>query len=102
MKKSRYTKQEMINRIAGETGLSKLTVQQVLDAKAHTAQEVLSLDVDVILPGIGVLSAKRRPAHERTGLGGERVKVPEKVEAKFRPAGALNDALARRLGGGTV
>lgn len=87
------TKAQIINALAGETGLSKKDVGSVLCALTELAygQAVVGFTI----PGIGKLVVVNRKARVgRNPATGEQIKIPAKKVLKFRIAKQAKDAIA--------
>ena len=90
------TKQELIGRISGVVGTPKSTAESVLGVFAMEVAKELAVGGEVSLPGLGKFKAVERGAREaRNPATGEKIAVPAKRVAKFRPASALRAALER-------
>ncbi|NMG48260.1 HU family DNA-binding protein [Azoarcus communis] len=88
------TKHELIGCITRETGISRDTVEHVLSSLSRQAQTALYVGEEVILPGIGRLSAAHRNARMGRNMAtGEAVEIAARRVAKFTPAKALKSAI---------
>jgi DNA-binding protein HU-beta/integration host factor subunit beta len=80
------TKKEMAKAIAGETGLTQLQVQGVIQRIFDGITETLVREGRIELRNFGVFEVKqRKPRKARNPRTGERVKVPAKRVVTFKP-----------------
>ncbi|HNR30714.1 MAG TPA: HU family DNA-binding protein [Candidatus Hydrogenedentes bacterium] len=87
------TKAQIINALAGETGLSKKDVGAVLGVLTDLAYA--QAVVGFTIPGIGKLViVNRKPRLGRNPATGEQIKIPAKKVLKFRIAKQAKDAIA--------
>lgn len=90
-------KTALISEVADEAGLTQAVVRQVLDAAAVVIKSNLAAGRDAFLFGLGKLSVVHRgprPArHMRTG---ERVIVPPRYVALYRPSSGLEAVINGR------
>ena len=89
------TKSQLLNHLAGATGLNKQQVSSVLDELANVAyQEAKTHEKGFTLPGFGKLVLVNRAARMgRNPATGEPIHIPAKKVVKFRVAKAAKDAL---------
>ena len=88
------TKQNLVNYIAEETGMTKADATRALEAMIEGVVEGLKTKKKVTLVGFGTFSAKKRDA--RTGRNpqtGDPVKIPAHVAPAFKAGNKLKDAL---------
>ncbi len=88
------TKKELIEALAESTQLSKKDAEAFLDALAEAVCKSLTQGHEAVLPGIGKLTVKERPA--RTGRNpatGEPIQIAAKKAPAFSVAKALKDAV---------
>jgi DNA-binding protein HU-beta len=87
-------KTEMIDTVSKNTGLTKKAVSEVFEGiLAVTIQNLRSEGVS-LLPGIGKLERKTRPARQgRNPQTGETVQIEERNVVKFKPSASLNGAV---------
>lgn len=85
-------KQELIEKIADSTGLSKKDATNSVECFVETVQETLKKRDKVAISGFGTFELKLSKAKtSRNPKTGESVHVPEKWKPKFRPAKAFKD-----------
>ena len=88
------TKTELIEKIAGKTGLSRLAVASVINAYSETVTEALKAGDKVSVAGFGTFEARERA--ERQGINPktmEKIVVPSCKAACWKAAKALKDVL---------
>lgn len=87
-------KSEMIDTVSKNTGLTKKAVSEVFEGiLAVTIQNLKSEGVS-LLPGIGKLERKSRPARQgRNPQTGETVQIEARNVVRFKAAAALNGAV---------
>ena len=87
-------KQELIEAIANETGLTKVHAAASLDAFITNVTKVLKKKGEVRLVGFGTFTTvKRKATTGRNPQTGKEIKIPASTQPKFRPGKALKDAL---------
>ena len=98
--KNRMNKTELVEAIAGESGLEKKQVNAVLDALNNVVYKELKADREVTIPGLLKLTTVRKPAQpEREGINPftkEKTTFkakPARTVVKPRPVKALKDAV---------
>ena len=92
---AKLTKNNVVDSIVEQTGLSKKDANAAVDAFAATICEALSNGDSVGLIGFGTFDAKHRPA--RTGRNpqtGAPLEIPEKTVPVFKAGKKLRDAAA--------
>lgn len=88
------SKQDLVNYIAEETGLSKADATRALDAMMKGITEGLKKEGKVTLTGFVTFTAKQKPAKTgRNPKTGETVKIPAKVAATIKAGSKLKEAL---------
>ncbi len=88
------SKNELIEIVAEEAGLSKAAAGKALDAVLKGIEKGLKKEGKVTLVGFGTFSAKKRAAREGINpLTKEPLKIPAKVVASFKAGSKLKDAL---------
>jgi DNA-binding protein HU-beta len=90
------TKKEVIEALAERTQQSKIDTEAFLDALGDCIRESLAQGNEAVLPGIGKLTVKERPA--RTGRNpatGEPIQIAARKAPSFSAAKALKDAVGR-------
>jgi len=88
------TKAELIEEIAGRTGVTRRTISIVVDALTETVTDSLSNGEKVTLVGFGTFRVQKRKA--RQGVNpqtGRRIEVPAKEVPKFKPGRNLREAV---------
>ncbi len=79
-------KAELIEKIAGDTGLTKAQIEKTLDATMDTIKKSVKKGDEVKLVGFGTFTKSKRKA--RTGRNpqtGKAIKIPAAWYPKFRP-----------------
>ncbi|MGB0756848.1 MAG: HU family DNA-binding protein [Patescibacteria group bacterium] len=88
-------KTELIEALAGKTGLSKSESEKALNAFVEIVTETLQSGGDVTVTGFGSFMAKRREA--RMGVNPqnptEKIQIPAVTVPKFKAGKSLKDAL---------
>lgn len=87
-------KQELIDAIAAESGLSKKDSKEALDALVKTVGETLKKGDNISLVGFGSFSVIQKAA--RTGKNpqtGKPIQIAAKKAVKFRPGKELADGV---------
>jgi DNA-binding protein HU-beta len=87
-------KQELIESIASETGLSKADAGRALDAAFDAITSSLTKGDRVAIPGFGTFATSRRAA--RTGRNpqtGEAIKIKARTAVSFKVASKLKEAV---------
>jgi DNA-binding protein HU-beta len=86
-------KHELTDKTAEATGQTRGVVRQILDAAADVTRAALARRDDVFLFGLGKLSVVRRGEKvARHMTSGERVIVPARNVAHFRPSESVDRA----------
>lgn len=87
-------KQDLINAIAKETGLTKRDSTAALDATINTIVKALSKDEDVQLIGFGKFEVRNRAARKgRNPQTGEVIQIPATKAPAFRAGKALKEVV---------
>lgn len=87
-------KNELIEEVAARTGCSKATINRVFETMMDVTVEHLRTEGESLLPGIGKLECKVRPARQgRNPLTGEAIQLDERKVVKFKPAAALKGSV---------
>ncbi|PIR34618.1 MAG: DNA-binding protein HU [Alphaproteobacteria bacterium CG11_big_fil_rev_8_21_14_0_20_44_7] len=87
-------KNELIEAIAKEAGLTKADAQKALDAAVSAITKSLKKGKEVRLVGFGTfLTQKRKATTGRNPRTGDSIKIPASTQAKFRPGKALKEAV---------
>jgi len=87
-------KAELVEQVAGEVGLTKKDVNNVIDAMTSAITDALAKRDKVTLVGFGTFLVQKRKA--RQGVNpqtGAKINIPEKEVPKFRPGRALREAI---------
>ena len=87
-------KSELIDSMAGKSGLSKADAAKALDALIESVTEGLSNGDRIALIGFGSWSVERRSA--RTGRNprtGDEIQIPAKNVIKFKAGAGLSSAV---------
>jgi DNA-binding protein HU-beta/integration host factor subunit beta len=90
------TKKEMAKAIAGETGLTQLQVQDVVQRVFDCITETLVREGRIELRNFGVFEVRhRKPRKARNPRTGERVKVPAKRVVTFKPGREMGERVGQ-------
>jgi DNA-binding protein HU-beta len=87
-------KAQLIDAIAGESGLTKADTKKALDAFIKVTGDALKANDRVALVGFGSFGVSERTA--RTGRNpqtGKEITIPAKKVVKFKAGSELNDAV---------
>lgn len=88
-------KSELIDAIAGNTGLTKTDVQAVLDALPEVATQALQKQESCILPGFGTLKVTHRAARKgRNPQTGKEMDIAASKSVSLKAAKQLKEAIA--------
>jgi len=93
------TKQEFIDKVADEAGLSRRDAQKAVDAVLETIQSTLRQGGEINFTGFGKFSTSARAA--RQGVNprtGERVQIAATTVPKFSAGSALKGAVKTGAG----
>lgn len=89
------SKQEFVERVAEEAGLSKKDATAAVDATLESIKDALSKGDDVVFTGFGKFSVQQRKA--RTGVNprnpGQKVTIPASTVPKFSAGSQLKAAV---------
>ena len=87
-------KSDLISKVATASNLTKTDAEKAIDATFRSITQSLKKGEEVSLAGLGIFSAKARPARmARNPKTGEQVKVAATTVPKFRAAKAFKDAV---------
>ena len=87
-------KQDLINKMAEEAGITKLAAKAALQAFEHGVTEALANGDSVQMVGFGTFSTTQRSARTaRNPATGEAVQVPAKTAVKFKAGKGLAEAV---------
>lgn len=87
-------KAQLIDAIAGDTGLTKVDARKALDAFVKVTESALQKKDKVALVGFGTFSVSQRSA--RTGRNpqtGAPINIAAKKTVKFKPGSDLSEAV---------
>lgn len=85
-------KGELSKEVANAAGLSQADAGAAVDAVFDTIASTVKNREQVAIAGFGTFSAKTRGARDgRNPATGEKIRIPEKTSAAFKPATALKD-----------
>ena len=88
-------KNELITKIAAETGLSKKDSEKALSATLNAITDALKAGDKVQLVGFGVFDVKERAARMgRNPKTKEAIEIPASKAPQFKAGKALKDAIA--------
>ena len=87
-------KQDLINKMASEAGITKLAAKAALQAFEHGVTEALANGDSVQMVGFGTFSTTQRSARTaRNPKTGEAIQVPAKTAGKFKAGKGLAEAV---------
>jgi DNA-binding protein HU-beta len=90
-------KQELINALANNTGLTKSKALTVIESLADIVLQELGTGGSIRLRDIGVLESKTRAARTaRNPATGEPVDLPERAVPAFRASALLKAAVSKQ------
>lgn len=85
---------ELVERVAGETGMGKEGVRKVLDSVIGAITGAAQAGEPVALVGLGQFKVKDAPARQgRNPATGETMEIAASRKLSFAPAKAVKDAL---------
>jgi len=91
------TKADIVEHIAGLTGLTKTDTSLVVEGVIETLKEALITGDTVEIRGFGTFKVKKRAARRaRNPRTGDPVDIPEKYVPTFKPSRDLKNAVADR------
>lgn len=92
---SKVNKDQLIEKVAARSNVSKKEVEDVLNAFADVVINVMKAGDEAVLTGFGAFLARKREA--RMGVNpqnpSERIKIPTVMVPKFKAGKTLKDAL---------
>ena len=89
-------KQDIINKVHEVVSGTKADAERAVDTMVEVIVASLSEGKEVSVAGLGIFSAKLRPARQgRNPRTGESIQVPAMRVPKFRAAKGLKDAVRR-------
>ena len=87
-------KREIVERVAGEAGITKQAAEAAVGAVFASVAEALARGQDVAVAGFGRFARTERPAREgRNPRTGERIAIGPSSGVSFKAAKALKDVL---------
>lgn len=87
-------KQELIEKLAGETKMSKTQCEMVLNATFDNIKKAVKKGDDVKLVGFGTFTKTKRKARMgRNPQTGKEIKIPASWAPKFRPGSEFKGML---------
>ncbi|HAH04445.1 MAG: Bacterial nucleoid DNA-binding protein [Parcubacteria group bacterium GW2011_GWA2_43_17] len=91
---AKLTKSQLLDKLAGASGMTKKDVAGFLETLAKTAYSEVKSHGEFTLPGFGKLVKKNRSARQgRNPATGQTIQIPAKTVIKFRVAKAAKDAV---------
>ncbi len=85
-------KGELTKAVATASGLSQADAGKAVDAVFDSIADAVKGRDQVAIAGFGTFLAKTRNAREgRNPATGDKINIPEKTSAAFKPASALKD-----------
>ena len=88
------TKQELVEKMAAKSGLTKADSERALNAFQEVVSEELSKGGKVTMTGFGTFATSKRAAREgRNPRTGEPVKIAARNAVTFKAGSALKDAV---------
>lgn len=88
------TKQDLVNYIAEETGLTKADANRALDAFMSGVEKGLKEESKVVLTGFVTFATQNKPARVgRNPRTGEPVNIPARIAVNIKAGSKLKDAL---------
>lgn len=87
-------KSDLIDAMAEDAGISKAAAKKALDSFTDNVSNALAKGGRVSLVGFGTFSTSERSAREgRNPQTGDKINIPAKTVAKFKPGSELNAKL---------
>jgi DNA-binding protein HU-beta len=88
------TKSQLVTHMAQEFGLTKATVNSILEHLVKVALSETKKNGQFVFPGLGkAVKAQRKARMGRNPQTGEAIKIPAKTVVKFRLAKAFKDSV---------
>ncbi|MEJ2667011.1 MAG: HU family DNA-binding protein [Deinococcales bacterium] len=94
-KSKTISKADLVDMVADETGLSKKSVKETMDALLETMSSQIGKGVKVTLTGFGTFEVRRRKA--RTGVKPgttEKIRIPASSYPAFKAGKSLKDVVS--------
>ena len=88
-------KAELIDRISGDTKLSKVECKDVIESFIKTIEKALRKNESIVLTGFGSFGVIKRKA--RTGINpstGQKMSIPARKVAKFKAGKRLRELVS--------
>lgn len=93
------TKDDIVTQIAKDNGLSKITVQKVVESFMETIKESLAKDKNIYLRGFGSFIVKKRARKIARDISkNTTLIIPEHFIPYFKPSNSFVDKIKRSLG----
>lgn len=90
-------KQDLVDALAKETGLTKADLERSLNAMMRIIQERVKLGEDVTLMGFGTFTASIRKARQgHDPYNGVSISIPEMTLPRFKPGKEFKAALNKK------
>jgi DNA-binding protein HU-beta len=87
-------KGELIDKLAGQTGLAKTEAGRAIDALIEIITTSLKKGDEIILTGFGKFEVQKRKAREgRNPQTGKSIKIPARKVPRFKAGKGLKDAV---------
>jgi len=91
---SKMTKSQLLDAMAGETGMSKKDVASFMEKLANLALKEVKKNGEFVIPGLGKLVKINRAARMgRNPATGESIQIKAKTVVKFKVAKAAKEAV---------
>jgi len=88
-------KAELVEKVANQTGLTKRTSREAVDAMISAITDSLGREEKVTLIGFGTFQVRERKARKgRNPQTGETIQIPAKKVPKFSPGKGLREKVA--------
>lgn len=95
-KKETLNKNDLINFVASDTGLSKADSSRAIDSIIHSIQNGLKVDKEIRFVGFGTFEVReRKETKGRNPRTGEDMKIPARKVVKFKPGKGLREAVEK-------
>lgn len=92
-------KLELVDHIATESGLTKVSAGEALEAMLEGIEKTLKKGEEVRLVGFGTFSVRERAAGKgRNPATGKEIKISASRNARFKPGAKLKDSLNKKSG----
>jgi DNA-binding protein HU-beta len=91
------TKSELIAKVAKESGLKKIQVEQCIDTAIKILAEALARGERTVIPGFGVFNVRERKARKgRNPRTGKEIIIPARKVVVFTATKSLREKLAEK------